>query len=195
MKKPKHLGAPIVTLKQFEKLRPKLKGTVVMTSGAFDPIHPGHISCFIESKKLGDVLVVVINGDWFLKHKKGKHFQDLKTRAMIVSGIRDVDYVIPFEIKGDIGQAISLSVVRPHIFTKGGNRSDKKHLPKEEVDVLEKYKIKPIFGVGADKQWSSSDFLNEWVAFVTKDDRAKERIDAFYKWSYGGTKQKSPKNK
>lgn len=57
-------GAPIVSFKEFAKLRPKL-GKIVATSGGFDPIHPGHISCIIESKKYGDTLVVIVNGDNF----------------------------------------------------------------------------------------------------------------------------------
>src|SRR3989344_2494198 len=165
----KTLGANIVSLTQFAKLRPKLKGTIVMTSGAFDPVRPGHISCFVESKKMGDILVVVINGDWFLKHKKGKHFQDLQTRSLIVSGIRGVDYVIPFEIEGDIGQSKSLEIVRPDIFTKGGNRSSLKMLPKEEAELIKKNNIKVKFNVGANKLWSSSDFLEQWVAFRLQD--------------------------
>src|SRR3989344_5513870 len=129
MKHTNGFGVPILTLKQFAKIRPKLKGKIIMTSGAFDPIHPGHISCFKESKKLGDILVVVVNGDWFLTFKKGKQFQNLQTRSLIVSGVSSVDYVIPFEIKGDHSQAKSLEIVRPHLFTKGGNRSSLKMLP------------------------------------------------------------------
>ncbi len=34
-------GAPIVSPNEFAELRPTL-GTVVTTSGGFDPIHPGH---------------------------------------------------------------------------------------------------------------------------------------------------------
>ena len=184
----KSLGAKIISLKAFAKLRPKLKGRIVMTSGAFDPIHPGHISCFIESKKLGDILVVAINGDSFLKAKKGKSFQDLQTRALIVSGIRGVDYVIPFEVEGDIGQGKTLEVVRPDVFTKGGNRSSLEMLPKNEVDVIRKYNIKVKFNVGIDKLWSSSDFLEQWVAFRTKDPEAVKRVKAFYKLSYSGSR-------
>ena len=55
-------------------------GKVVATSGGFDPIHPGHISCIIESQVYGDVLVVIVNGDSFLTEKKGKPFQDVETR-------------------------------------------------------------------------------------------------------------------
>ncbi len=83
-------GAKIVSFEEFEKLRPKL-GKVVATSGGFDPIHPGHISCIIDSKKYGDTLVVIVNGDSFLTEKKGKPFQDLETRCLIVSGVAGVD--------------------------------------------------------------------------------------------------------
>lgn len=178
-----------MSLKQFAKLRPKLKGKIVMASGGFDPIHPGHISYFIESKKLGDILVVAVNGDIFLKVKKGKSFQDLKTRAMIVSGIRGVDYVVPFEAPGDVSAAKALEAVRPHIFANGGNRNNTKHLPANDVIALKKYNIKMKFGVGISKLWSSSDSLEQWVAFRTQDPEAIKRVNEFYKLSYAGLKK------
>ena len=70
------LGAKIVTLEEFAKLRPTL-GRVVAASGGFDPVHPGHLSYLMDSKKLGDTLAVIVNGDWFLTAKKGKPFQNL----------------------------------------------------------------------------------------------------------------------
>src|SRR3954465_11643000 len=94
-------GAKIVSLQEFAKLRPKL-GKIVATSGGYDPVHPGHISLMINSKKYGDKLVVIVNGDWFLAQKKGRPFQSLETRSLIVSGISGVDYVVPFEIEGDM---------------------------------------------------------------------------------------------
>lgn len=162
----KSLGAKILSLEQFKKLRPKLKGRIVMTGGGFDPIHPGHVSLILESKKFGDVLVVVVNGDNFLKAKKGKPFQDLQTRSLIVSGLRGVDYVIPFEIKDDVTVTKALEIVRPHIYTKGGDRSSQKRIPASEVAACKKYKIKNVFGVGMGKKWSSSWFLKEWTDFV-----------------------------
>src|SRR3990167_2859929 len=165
----KSLGAKIISLKAFAKLRTKLKGKIVMTGGGFDPIHPGHVSLILESKNYGDVLVVVVNGDWFLKNKKGKAFQDLKTRSLIVSGLRGVDYVIPFEIKNDITVAKALEAIQPHIYTKGGDRSSYKKIPAPEVVVCKEYNIKSIFGVGLDKKWSSSWFLEEWTTFIEKN--------------------------
>lgn len=152
-------GAEILSLSDFTKIRPKL-GKVVMTSGGYDPIHPGHISCIIESKKHGDVLVVIVNGDHFLAAKKGKPFQNLETRSLIVSGIAGVDYVIPFEIKGDTTVNKALEIIKPDVFTKGGDRVDEKSIP--EWETCKKYDIKIVTGVGEDKKWSSSWFLNEW---------------------------------
>src|SRR5680860_1760996 len=86
-------GAKIVSFEEFEKLRPKL-GKIVAASGGYDPIHPGHISNIIESKKYGDTLVVIVNGDAFLTAKKGRPFQNLETRSLIVSGISKVDYCL-----------------------------------------------------------------------------------------------------
>ncbi len=161
----KSLGAKVVTFKEFEKLRPKL-GKIVATSGGYDPIHPGHISCIIDSKQHGDTLVVIVNGDSFLKAKKGKPFQDLKTRAAIVSAIRGVDYVIPFEIKNDQTVVKALERIKPHVFTKGGDRKDLASIP--EWGVCQALNIQIISGVGMGKHWSSSWFLSDWVEHMKK---------------------------
>lgn len=159
-------GAKIVSLDEFADLRPGL-GKVVATSGGFDPIHPGHISCIIESKKYGDTLVVIVNGDGFLTAKKGRPFQNLETRSLIVSGVANVDYVIPFEIEGDQTVNKALEIIRPHVFTKGGDRVDEASLP--EWKTCEKHNIKIIFNVGEDKKWSSSWFLRDWDEHRTKN--------------------------
>lgn len=157
----KNWGASIVSFEEFARLRPKL-GKIVATSGGFDPIHPGHISCMIESKKYGDALVVIVNGDHFLSAKKGRPFQNLETRSLIVSGIAGVDYVIPFEIKNDQTVAKALEAIKPNVFTKGGDRVALSSLPEAEQKAIKANNIEMVFGVGEDKKWSSSWFLKEW---------------------------------
>jgi cytidyltransferase-like protein len=160
--------APIMTLQEFAKLRddPSANlGTLVATSGGFDPIHPGHISCIMDSTRYGDTLAVIVNGDAFLTAKKGKPFQDLATRAMIVSAIRGVDYVVTFEIENDQTVAPALRAVRPRYFTKGGDRVKGKSLPPSEEAACRDFDIEIIDGVGLNKDWSSSDFLREWGEF------------------------------
>ena len=48
--------------------------TVVLCTGGFDPLHPGHIDYLNEARSLGDVLAVGINSDSWLTRKKGKAF-------------------------------------------------------------------------------------------------------------------------
>jgi len=154
----KDLGAPIVSFEDFDAARPD--GRIVATSGGFDPIHPGHISSLQESAQFGDVVVAIVNGDAFLRAKKGRPFQDLQTRCLIVSAIRGVDYVVPFEIEGDLTVCEALRRLRPAVFTKGGDRVDAQSIA--EWNVCEELGIEVVTGVGADKQWSSSWFLEAW---------------------------------
>jgi cytidyltransferase-like protein len=153
-----NLGAPIVSFDNFDAARPA--GRIVATSGGFDPIHPGHISSLQASAGFGDVMVAIVNGDAFLRAKKGRSFQDLETRCLIVSAVRGVDYVVPFEIDGDLTVREALRRLRPNVFTKGGDRVDARTIP--EWDVCQELGIEVVTGVGADKQWSSSWFLNAW---------------------------------
>jgi D-beta-D-heptose 7-phosphate kinase/D-beta-D-heptose 1-phosphate adenosyltransferase len=154
--------AEIVDFAAIDRLRPTL-GKIVVASGGFDPLHPGHASNLLEAKKLGDTLVAVVNGDAFLRNKKGKPFQDLKTRCQIVSFIRGVDYVVPFEIENDQTVCEALRRLKPHVFAKGGDRSAPHLVP--EWQVCQDLSIEMVFGIGASKEWSSSDFLREWGEF------------------------------
>ena len=69
--------------------------TVVITSGYFNPIHPGHIECLELCKELWDELWVIVNNDLQAKLKTGKNkvFQDENYRMRIVSSLRVVDQV------------------------------------------------------------------------------------------------------
>ena len=152
------LRAPIVSFDEFNTIRPR--GRIVATSGGFDPIHPGHISSLQESRRYGDVVVAVVNGDGFLTAKKGKPFQDLETRCLIVSSIKGVDYVVPFEIEDDMTVREALRRLRPNVFAKGGDRVDETSIP--EWDVCQELGIEVVSGVGDGKRWSSSWFLEDW---------------------------------
>lgn len=154
--------ASIVDFEELDQLRPSL-GRIVSTSGGYDPLHPGHASSIIESKGYGDTLVVIVNGDAFLRAKKGKPFMDLITRCQIVASVRGVDYVVPFEIEDDQTVCVALRRLRPHVFTKGGDRTDYTSIP--EWTVCEELGIRLVPQVGLNKAWNSSDFLKEWGEF------------------------------
>lgn len=154
-----HLPAPILSFDQVEAKRDQL-GTIVCTSGGFDPVHPGHLSCITASKEFGDTVIVIVNGDQFLTTKKGKPFQNLETRCQIISYMRGVDIVIPFEIAGDQTVREALKRLRPQVFAKGGDRCSPETIP--EWDICQELGIRVETGVGEPKRWSSSDFLKNW---------------------------------
>lgn len=151
--------APIVDFDWIDAHRDEL-GRIVCTSGGYDPVHPGHLSCILDSKKFGDTVVVVVNGDGFLTRKKGKPFQDIETRCQIMSYARGADLIVPFEIDNDQTVREALRRIKPHVFTKGGDRVSPETLP--EWDACKELNIQVEFEVGKPKQWSSSDFLAKW---------------------------------
>lgn len=163
----------IVPLEDFKKLREtELKDKkIVCTSTFCDPIHPGHVSIILESKKFGDILVVILDGDTRAITKKGKYFMPAVDRAKIVDAIKGVDYVVIHENPTATNCSEAIAIVRPDVFTKGGDRDEKNRNDpnsglKAEADIIEGYGGRIEYGVGADKEWSSSNYLQEWVDFV-----------------------------
>jgi len=155
----------VISLEEFNKIRGSL-GKIVCASGGFDPLHKGHTSYIIESKKYGDTLVVIVNGDNFLKSKRGKSFMNLSDRATMISCIRGVDYVIPFEIENDLTVNEALKIIRPHIFTKGGDRKSEINIP--ELNTCKELNIKIEMNVGNYPEIHSTDILHQWELFIVE---------------------------
>lgn len=137
---------------------------IVLATGGFDPVHSGHIHYLNEAKKLGNILYVGLNSDGWLTRKKGKPFMNWEERAIILSNLKCVDYVIPFEdFDGTAKDAIKM-VRRLHsldkiIFVNGGDRT-RENIP--EMDIIDE-NLEFVFGVGGDvKQNSSSWILKSW---------------------------------
>jgi len=137
-----------------------------LTSVPGDPIHPGHCSCLRECKKYCDVLIVAVNDDQFLLNKKGFVFQPLEDRVRIIDSIKGVDFTIPFHPSNpnDMTVTEALSIIKPDVFLKGGDRKADSSLP--EWNVCVENNIKIIDGIGASKMWSSSDYLKKYKEFV-----------------------------
>jgi cytidyltransferase-like protein len=163
----------VVSLEEFSRLRDKeLKDKkIVATSTFFDPPHPGHVSCIMESKKFGDILVVIIDGDTRAVNKKGKPFMPAVDRAQIADAIKGVDYVVIHEDPNAWNCVDAIKVVKPDVFTKGGDRNEKdRNDPnsglKHEADLIESYGGRIEYNVGKAKVWSSSNYLKDWVDFI-----------------------------
>lgn len=66
----------------------------VLVIGVFDLFHRGHLELLRSAKRLGDKLVVVVNGDEFVSRYKRKPIFSEDDRLAIVSSMRDVDLAL-----------------------------------------------------------------------------------------------------
>lgn len=112
---------------------------IVVTSGGFDPIHPGHIEYLRQAKQYynNDRHICIVNSDAFLDQKKGYHVQDWVSRMTIVQALEYVDEVIP-AIDTDNTVRATLAWIRnlypdeDITFVKGGDRKADE-IPEAEV--------------------------------------------------------------
>ena len=131
-----------------------------LVTGGFDPIHSGHIRYFKEARAFTDYLVVGLNGDPWLKRKKGQYFQSWKERADIVRHLDMVDAVISWDDSdesacGAIAKCLEIS--DKVIFCNGGDRA------RDNTPEFDKYKkndrVKFEWSVGGTEKMNSSSWI------------------------------------
>ena len=124
----------------------------VVVSGGFDPVHVGHLEMFVQAKKLGSHLTVILNSDRFLKQKKGFIFMPFKERKKIILGFECVDKVEKC-IDQDETVCETLKLLSSKnlidIFANGGDRKNAKDIP--EFEICKRNGIKMVFDVGGGK--------------------------------------------
>ena len=153
------LGAQIVTLDEFAAMRDTF-GKVVATSGDSTRSTPGTSAASSRARSTATSWSSSSTVTRSSAEKKGKPFQDVETRCLIVRGLRGVDYVVPFDAPGDPTVSEALAAIRPDVFTKGGDRVDATTIP--EWEVCDAIGAEIVTGVGRSKEWSSSWFLDNW---------------------------------
>ncbi len=139
---------------------------VVITSGFFNPLHIGHINLLKEARKLGDILVVIVDNDEQIKVKDSIPFMPEKERLEIMKSLKYVDHVF-LSIDKDVPISKSLEIVAKLypgelIFAKGGDRNSG-NIPESEREICKKFNIKIINEVGGDKVQSSSWLLKNII--------------------------------
>lgn len=93
---------------------------VVFTNGCFDLLHPGHVRYLQKARQWGDVLVVAINSDHWVRRIKGEHRPILKEpeRCEVLSALSCVDFVTIFD--EETPQQI-IEELLPDVLVKGGD--------------------------------------------------------------------------
>ena len=91
---------------------------VVLANGCFDLLHVGHVRYLQSARKLGDALVVAVNGDASVRRLKGpgRPLIAAAERAELVGAIAGVDAVILFD---EDGADAVIARLRPDVHAKG----------------------------------------------------------------------------
>lgn len=74
----------------------KSKKKIVLVGGCFDVLHPGHVGFLAKAKKIGDILIVLLESDQSVRALKGQDrpVHDQKMRAKVLSALAVVDCVL-----------------------------------------------------------------------------------------------------
>lgn len=131
---------PIVNYQDIPSLQSQYnKSRVVLTGGCFDVLHFGHATFLNEAKKQGDLLLVALESDEAILKRKGRmpiHTQ--AQRALMLSGVRHIDYILMLPFMSDHTQYDELVLqTRPHVIvaTEGDPLISRKLLQAKRVDA------------------------------------------------------------
>lgn len=161
----------IVTKSEFKKIKEQLKAEgkkIVLCHGVFDLIHPGHIVHFEQAKKMGDVLVVSITSEKFVRKGPGRPYFNDEMRMKFLEAIEYVDYVMLSE-----GYTVDdiVEVVEPDIYVKGEEyrkaKDDITGKISEEQAIVEQHGGKIQFTSG--QVFSSTKLINTALSGLPDD--------------------------
>jgi rfaE bifunctional protein nucleotidyltransferase chain/domain len=113
----------IIKIEKAKRIREKARKDnkrVVFTNGCFDIIHRGHIEYLSKAKALGDILIIGLNTDKSARKIKGKGrpLVNENDRALILSSLVFVDYVILFD---ELTPQRLINDIKPDVLVKGGD--------------------------------------------------------------------------
>ncbi|MBN0039657.1 SIS domain-containing protein [Cellulosimicrobium cellulans] len=131
---PGQAAAPAGTDATPEDVAARLRargGTVVATGGCFDILHAGHVATLEAAARLGDHLVVLLNGDASVRRLKGpeRPVVGQADRARVLAALDCVSAVVVFD---EDDPRAALDRLRPDVWAKGGDYTEET-LPEAEV--------------------------------------------------------------
>lgn len=137
------------------------KYDIVIISGAFGPIHRGHVRLFKGSKAIGHKVILGLNSDQWVVDKRGKVFMDWAERAEVLREFRNIDEVISFDDSDGTALDLIMRVKKLYpemkiAFANGGGRTET-NTP--ESGMCNAYGIDMVFNAGGGIVQSSTEII------------------------------------
>lgn len=155
--------------------REKEKGKkIVLCHGCFDLLHPGHIRHLKAAKKYGDVLVVTVTPDRFVKKGPGRPVFNEQLRMEQIASLQFVDYVALNKWDTAIE---TIKLLKPDFYVKGKDYSDRSKDITGNI-LLEEEAVKEVGGeikFTYEITFSSSQLINQHFNILSKE--AKEYVE------------------
>lgn len=126
-------------IKQFKIYGKK----IVLSHGSFDVIHHGHLCYLNEAKKLGDIHIVSVVSDRFIKKGLVQPIFNQKIRANSIASLESVDFVVSCD---NIGPWDLIRCLKPDVYVKGEDSAVQLENPKSGVS-RDKQAIESVGGI------------------------------------------------
>ena len=146
------------TLVEQIRLDQQQQQKIVLCHGHFNLIHPGHLRFIQYAKSLGTRLIVAVYSENYLSKQThyGRYYPQAE-RAVAVSMLQDVDYVI---ILDELNITELVQVVRPDFFVMGKEFEEERNTEVEEaIQVCREFEGKVVFHAG-EVHYASVSFLH-----------------------------------
>ena len=137
----------------------------ILVSGAFNPLHFGHLLLLKDASKYGNVIVALNSDEWVLRNK-GHLLFDFETRKKMLLECDYVSEVIAFDDEeGDA--SFALFKVKPNYFGNGGSLTSAS-IPKDEIQVCVYLGIEPVFDLGNVSESKNKDKISSAQMSIVK---------------------------
>jgi len=135
---------------------------IVYCHGVFDLVHLGHIRHFNIAKKEGDILVVTLTRDKYVKRGPGRPIFNENLRAEMLASISIIDYVAIIDFPTAVE---AIKILKPDFYVKGSDYINKSKdvtgMINDEEEAVNSIGGKLIFT--DDITFSSSSLINNFL--------------------------------
>ena len=150
-------------LKNYCQKQKKLKKKIVLAHGTFDLLHIGHIKHLKYAKNSGDILIVTITPDKYVKKGPNRPYFNQVNRAEMLSTL---DFIDKVSIVNSFSAIPAIENIKPNYYIKGIEyKNENNDLTKKishEKSVLNKHGGKIIYS--NEETFSSSNLLNNFFS-------------------------------